>query len=995
MTYTPDLQAKSEIPIFPHETWAIEQISQELIAQNIGHLLHNLFLFDKLSNQYLEVDVVIITQSGIYVIELKHWTGQIQILANTWILNRAFNRKDPHILNNTKAKILRGILERYAPQVKLPFVESVVVLTNPEAIVDTASDPATHKSNPTFDKITSLIRYLKNQRQVKGALLTELQCSSFINYLKSINSPGRPRDIQFPGYEIVEKLYQGSDRVEVIARRTDLKYRMLSRLRIFYPPLGMEEEVKNRFRERATATLNAVAKAGDHPNILKVWAVPNEYGYVVEGSDWSEKGTLQDLLSHHQGLLSLAYQESIVQGVLSALEVLHHNGVIHRALSPENIIMFDKTPKLTNFDFSYQLEDDRITVIPDATVLKRSPYIAPEVYRLSKSLSESADLFSVGVILFELYTGVKPFACSTDLQHSKGQLSESAAAQLKKIESITLRKLIIDLLSMDPSKRPQCTKEVLKEFGQEKQEAIIKEINRELHEGEKDDLYSILNLMQKGVESQLYRAHGAQGRLVVLKIFDIAVPLQRIVNEYELGGAVRHPSIVRLDSYGRWSDGRFFIAFDWIAGQSLREKISFGRPELSTFLRVASQLLAAISELHDFTLDEVAMPILHNDIKPENVLLTEESRPILIDFGIASYPCIGLYSGTEGYVDPVLRKGTDRQYCIAGDLYSVAVTIFEWLFGRLPELNDFDEDIEDLWTGLPSGLQGWFERAIFHTTGMQFANASEMLIELQHAMMPPGEIIKSEETNGDEASKSEIVQIAEFSKVQLIEPRSVVSTSDECLELNPFVAYVNSLHGRDASSENALAESQAINPSFGWIQVAHPLAELIYGQLTAPERNHVILTGHAGDGKSTIALEVFKRLSRLATDQPLTRELNRREDVLFQGYNVSLVKDLSEWPAEKKQDLLIDLLGSTNDERFFIVSNTGTLLDAFRIFEEKNDGNVLELEDKLLDAISSAEPKLLSFHNSSFCPKLQLQVEHFGKMAATSGCIKVVEKCIE
>jgi serine/threonine protein kinase len=249
-----------------------------------------------------------------------------------------------------------------------------------------------------------------------------MQCQAFGDYVLSLQTTHAPRDFVFPGYEIVERLYQHSDRAEVIARRTDLRHRRLSRLRIFYPSTDRSGEERRRARERATATLNAVAKVGEHPNILKVWSIPSDNDFIIEGSDWSETGTLRDVLERESQLGSDRAQ-GIALGICRGLYAIHNELVVHRALSPENILMVDGVPKLMNFDLSYQLEDDRLTVIPDATQLKRSAYIAPEIYAPRDIPDGRADLFSLGVILYEMIAGSRPFGCSLDMEQTGGKVS--------------------------------------------------------------------------------------------------------------------------------------------------------------------------------------------------------------------------------------------------------------------------------------------------------------------------------------------------------------------------------------------------------------------------------------------------------------------------------------------------------------------------------------------------------------------------------------------
>lgn len=165
--------------------------------------------------------------------------------------------------------------------------------------------------------------------------------------------------------------------------------------------------------------------------------------------------------------------------------------------------------------------------------------------------------------------------------------------------------------------------------------------------------------------------------------------------------------------------------------------------------------------------------------------------------------------------------------------------------------------------------------------------------------------------------------------------------------LNPFVSYLNSLQRSGGSNENALAESQVCNAQFGTIHVKHPLADIIYEELRDPEGQHVLLTGHAGDGKSTLAMEVYKLFRDWDRVRPLDVPPGPREDT----GDVSIIKDLSERDRNEDPSLLDELL--KRDRRFLLVSNTGTLLDLARrhcaYFGEKD----VELESRVLKAISN------------------------------------------
>ena len=950
---------KIPISLFRHEEEAITAIERRVSQHNLGFLLQNLEVHDPQSNRYFEMDLLLAGPFGIYVVELKHWSGIIEIRPNSWIQNNSFFKGDPHKTNNFKAKLVKGIFERRFPSYPSIYFESVVILTNPDTAVEGASIPATTENNPTFDSIDRFIKYLIHQQKKKGKILTVEQCRAYTQYLEKLHTTGPPKDFMFPGYEIIERLYQHTDRAEVVARRTDVRHRRLSRLRIFFPPAMVKENERLEFHERATATLNAVAKTGDHPNILKVWSIPNENNYIVEGSDWSETGSLRDVLDNEKRL-PIDRAVAIFRDILCGLEVIHNKYVVHRALSPETILMVQDTPKLMNFDLSYQLEEDRITVIPDVSKLKRSPYIAPEIYMGGITPESTADLFSAGVILYEMLTGETPFGCSVDLERFGGKLEISHIQKIKKNNVPKLiEEIVIDLIQLNPDERPGQATHIIERLGKkEERRKPAKEINAELKPGDQSGFYQIKRLLKIGAASQIYRAHGARARQVAIKLYNADVPLQHVLDEQQFAAAIHHPSIVRVDNYNRWEDGRFYISFDWMSDQNLRDEIENGiRPDIDRFAQITFQLLDALASLHNWTEDEQPNPILHNDIKPENILLTEGDRPVLIDFGSASHPHVGIYAGTEGYVAPDLQLGQDRKYCEDGDLFALGVTLFEWLCKCKPAQQI--EKIESC-KDIPPQLLNWLHKAAAPESLNRFSSAIEMRQTLKQVL----ETIKTTPYAEEFEEKDDLWLIDEILP-DIDELERVRFEPDKELYPNPFVAYLNSLHCCGAGNENALAESQVRNEFFGFIHVPHPISDTIQHLLLGEKKRHVVLSGHAGDGKSTIAMDLYKRFTNRAIEQPLSKDLARREDLKVNGISISIIKDYSEWSLDE-QATLIDEMVSRANWRCLLVTNTGTLLDAFRNYEKMAGGDWARVESDILNKIDSIEPSEMPFHNSLF-----------------------------
>lgn len=143
---------------------------------------------------------------------------------------------------------------------------------------------------------------------------------------------------------------------------------------------------------------------------------------------------------------------------------------------------------------------------------------------------------------------------------------------------------------------------------------------------------------------------------------------------------------------------------------------------------------------------------------------------------------------------------------------------------------------------------------------------------------------------------------------------------------NSFISYLNSLHNLQANGANALAESQALNPYFGEIYEPFLLIDKLIETLTDGVDKVIILTGHAGDGKSTVALDVLKKLRGLPMADPLSQPLNKREDINTPSGRITIIKDMSELSAQRRQQWLDQAFSEPGS--WLIISNTGPLLNS-------------------------------------------------------------------
>ena len=219
----------------------------------------------------------------------------------------------------------------------------------------------------------------------------------------------------------------------------------------------------------------------------------------------------------------------------------------------------------------------------------------------------------------------------------------------------------------------------------------------------------------------------------------------------------------------------------------------------------------------------------------------------------------------------------------------------------------------------------------------------------------------------EEEPKKNVATSEETQEAQEETPGWTPFYIQEGIEGNPFVNYLNSLHNTTAANDNALAESQALHPLFGSIHIPLELTDYIEQQLRLEQGSHVILTGHAGDGKSTIGLELYKRLQHLPMDTPLDRPLDVIESISCDNEKtITLIKDMSELSGEERIDTVLKTMQEDGSRRWFLISNTGTLLNTLEAIAQRRQVNWLELESQVLALLEQRDPGILELKGARF-----------------------------
>src|SRR6266480_5154564 len=205
-----------------------------------------------------------------------------------------------------------------------------------------------------------------------------------------------------------------------------------------------------------------------------------------------------------------------------------------------------------------------------------------------------------------------------------------------------------------------------------------------------DQRYQIISRIGSGGMADVYCAQDLQlGRKVALKLLyrrfaEDEEFVERFRREASSAAGLQHANVVGVYDRGEW-DGTYYIAMEYLEGRSLKQLITERGPlPPPEAIDIAEQILKAARFAH-------RRGVIHRDIKPHNVIIDEEDRAKVTDFGIARAGAsdmteTGSIMGTAQYLSPEQAQG--HAVSARSDIYSVGIILYEMLAGRVP----FDGD---------------------------------------------------------------------------------------------------------------------------------------------------------------------------------------------------------------------------------------------------------------------------------------------------------------
>ncbi|HEV7162251.1 MAG TPA: Stk1 family PASTA domain-containing Ser/Thr kinase [Solirubrobacteraceae bacterium] len=261
-----------------------------------------------------------------------------------------------------------------------------------------------------------------------------------------------------------------------------------------------------------------------------------------------------------------------------------------------------------------------------------------------------------------------------------------------------------------------------------------------------DGRYRVISRLGSGGMADVYLAQDQLlGREVAVKVLHHHFAedhefVERFRREASSAAALSHPNIVGIFDRGEWN-GTYYIAMEYVAGRSLKAIVREQGPlDPASAIELVIQILRAARFAH-------RRGVIHRDLKPHNVIVDEEGRARVTDFGIAragasDITLTGSIMGTAQYLSPEQAQG--HNVSGASDLYSVGVILYELLTGVVPfegetavaiafkQVSATPRPPSELNPAVPPSLDAVVLRALAKEPGERYADADELIAALQH-----------------------------------------------------------------------------------------------------------------------------------------------------------------------------------------------------------------------------------------------------------------------
>jgi serine/threonine protein kinase/Tol biopolymer transport system component len=572
-------------------------------------------------------------------------------------------------------------------------------------------------------------------------------------------------------YEILEPL--GSGGMGLVYKARDTRLDRLVALKVLSPQRAGEAD-RRRFVREAKA-----ASSLDHPNVCALYDFgETDDGRLFLAMAFCEGETLRDRID--RGPLPPAEAADIAAQVAAALAAAHERGIVHRDVKPGNIMVSPAgRVKLVDFGIARSVDQSRLTRA--GTVVGTASYMAPELFR-GEPADHRADIWSLGVVLFEMLTGELPFDGRDGNELIQALLQRPPRPVRAFVSGVppALQKIVDRALAKSPAERythigeMRWALETALDETEGAGETVVDLPRRASRpgapgapgDGERTarmpsastltgttiSRYEVLEPIGGGGMGVVYKALDTRlGRTVALKFLPPELTRdpeakERFLLEARTASALDHPNVCTIHEIGETDEDQLYLAMACYDGETLRRRIERGPLPLDEATDVAKQVAQGLAKAH-------RQGIVHRDVKPANVMLTADGVVKILDFGLAklagtaSLTRLGTSLGTPAYMSPEQARGEEVD--ARTDVWSLGVLLYEMIAGRRPFpgdndqavlyglLNETPKPLSSLRVDVPSELERIVTRMLAKDPAERYPSMAEVIADLRKLRNEP------------------------------------------------------------------------------------------------------------------------------------------------------------------------------------------------------------------------------------------------------------------
>lgn len=762
-------------PASPAEAEALERLRAVVCAGSVARGWTNVTFVD-LNGRTAELDAVIVTRVGVFVVELKGWSGKIGGTQQSWRITSGGGtvrtESNPLWLTELKAKRLKSLLMAKARNAQeraaVPFIGALVVLHGQGSVVD-LDDHAGQRiltldgAGVTWSGDHTLGTFLSTPADDSSRMLDGTRARKVEALMLHAGFAPTPKTRMIGDYSLekADPLGEGPTWQDLLALHPHLPG-VRRRLRLFDVPPGAGQQ------QRAEIVVGAereftLTDGLNHDGIVS----PREFYQTESGPallfDYHPSVRfLDDWMAEHGASLDLDDRLAIIREIGETLRWAHERRLMHRALTPRQIEVTGdggSKPRIAIRDWmtGQRVASSRTTQLTihsqGATDVLNLVEVASRLYLAPEQLSGRADLppvpldvYGFGALAYLVLTGRPPATTFAELEQklaSAGGLDPSAAAP--DIPDL-FAQVVLDATRAVETDRTASIDDVLDALTAAYE--LVTEPSPEPRPGidpvdalkgailgDRFEVTGRRGSGSTGVALEVTDYESSQEGLI-LKVARDERSIARLADEAAVLARLDHPRVVKLLDGPVQVQGRSALLLSDAGPETLAARLeSEGRSTIEQLENYGRDLFEAIAHLDE-------RGVFHRDIKPANLAIgpdpsTRKRRLNLFDLSLAVEPLTNLSSGTADYLDPGLGKGRRRQFDRAAELYAAAVTLFQMAAGTMPWWVDggarpqgsadalgFTEATFE--PTVASGLVAFFKTALSAEAGARFGSVEEM-----------------------------------------------------------------------------------------------------------------------------------------------------------------------------------------------------------------------------------------------------------------------------